>query len=219
MAVKKKKTAAKKKTSAKKKAKSPAKAKKKTALKKTAKKKPAAKKASSKKASKKKPTPKKPAAKTSAIKKAIPKNAAIKQAKAVPAPANLIPEPPEKPQRKAPPRKLDPLINKIKQQLIVQRNDLLKMIQSSREVERNVDDITFSNEIDLASSLEGREMAFQLSSRERNELRLIEDALFKMAKGTYGVCEGCSKNIPVRRLQIMPLTPMCIDCQESLEVG
>ncbi|CCQ91324.1 hypothetical protein NITGR_620021 [Nitrospina gracilis 3/211] len=129
-------------------------------------------------------------------------------------------EPVEKPVHKEPPpRNLDPIILKIRSQLIQQRNELMTMIKSSQEVERNIGEITFSNEIDLASSLEGREMAFQLSSRERNELKLIEEALFKMAKGTYGVCEGCSKNIPVKRLQIMPLTPLCIECQESLEVS
>ncbi|MGP0564607.1 TraR/DksA family transcriptional regulator [Nitrospina sp. 32_T5] len=126
----------------------------------------------------------------------------------------------EKPVHKEPPpRNLDPIILKIRSQLIQQRNELMTMIKSSQEVERNIGEITFSNEIDLASSLEGREMAFQLSSRERNELKLIEEALFKMAKGTYGVCEGCSKNIPVKRLQIMPLTPLCIECQENLEVS
>jgi len=224
MAVKKKKPASKKKTTTKKKAKSPAKAKKKKVLKKaatkkTTKKKASAKKAAPKKTAKKKPAAKKVAPKKPAAKKAVPKKAVPKKVKPQLAPVRDVPEKSAKPKRKATPRKLDPLINKIKQQLILQRNDLLKMIQSSREVERNVDDITFSNEIDLASSLEGREMAFQLSSRERNELRMIEDALFKMAKGTYGVCEGCSKNIPVKRMQILPLTPLCIECQENLEVG
>ncbi|MCF8724178.1 DnaK suppressor protein [Nitrospina gracilis] len=139
---------------------------------------------------------------------------------AKPRSAPVVEEPVEKPVHKEPPpRNLDPIILKIRSQLIQQRNELMTMIKSSQEVERNIGEITFSNEIDLASSLEGREMAFQLSSRERNELKLIEEALFKMAKGTYGVCEGCSKNIPVKRLQIMPLTPLCIECQESLEVS
>jgi len=121
--------------------------------------------------------------------------------------------------RKKAPKKLDPLVQKIKTKLLKERSELLSMIRSSQEVERNVGDITFSNEIDLASSLEGREMAFQLSSRERNELRLIEEALFKITSGTYGVCEGCSKIIGVKRLHILPLTSLCIQCQEDLEVS
>ncbi|MEE9259234.1 MAG: TraR/DksA family transcriptional regulator [Nitrospinaceae bacterium] len=113
--------------------------------------------------------------------------------------------------------KLDPMVLKIRDKLLKNRGDLLKLIRSSQAVEREAGEVTFSNEIDLASSLEGREMLFQLSSRDRNELRLIEDALYKIEKGTYGNCESCSKKITLKRLQILPLTNLCIDCQESME--
>ena len=65
-------------------------------------------------------------------------------------------------------------------------------------------------------------MAFQLSSRERNELKMIEEALMKIKLGTYGVCEDCPfglgpKPIGIKRLQIMPLTTLCVECQEAVE--
>lgn len=113
--------------------------------------------------------------------------------------------------------KLGPETLKIRERLLEKRSDLLKLIQSSKSLEREVGDLTFSNEIDLASSLEGREMVFQLTSRDRNELRLIEDALFRINEGTYGACESCEKKISLKRLQIMPLTALCIDCQEAAE--
>ena len=113
--------------------------------------------------------------------------------------------------------KLSPETLKIRERLLGKRSDLLNLIQSSKSLERDVGDLTFSNEIDLASSLEGREMIFQLTSRDRNELRLIEDALFRINKGTYGACESCEKKISLKRLQIMPLTALCIDCQEEAE--
>lgn len=114
--------------------------------------------------------------------------------------------------------KLDASTLKIRDRLLQNRAEVLRMLESSQALERNVGELTFSNEIDLASSLEGREMVFQLSSRDRNELRLIEEALFKMKSGIFGVCESCSKKIGMKRLQILPLTSLCIDCQESLEV-
>ena len=106
---------------------------------------------------------------------------------------------------------------KIRERLLAKRSDLLKLIQSSKSLERDVGDLTFSNEIDLASSLEGREMLFQLTSRDRNELRLIEEALFRINEGTFGTCESCEEQISLKRLQIMPLTPLCISCQEATE--
>ena len=112
---------------------------------------------------------------------------------------------------------LDPTVLKIRERLIVNRSELLKLIQASQSVERDTGDLTFSNEIDLASSLEGREMIFQLTSRDRNEFKLIEEALFRIHNGNYGECESCEKKISLKRLQIMPLTSLCIECQEAAE--
>ena len=204
-----------KKTTAKKKVK----AKKKVASKKTVKKK-AAKKAASKKASPKKktkaPTVKKKAktkvkkAKSSSAKKAPVKNKtkASKKTNTNTGKLRLVRQ--EHPE-------LDPAILKIRERLIVNRAELLKMIQASQSVERDAGDLTFSTEIDLASSLEGREMIFQLTSRDRHELKLIEETLFRINNGTYGECESCEKKITLKRLQIMPLTSLCIECQEAAE--
>lgn len=109
------------------------------------------------------------------------------------------------------------IVGKIRERLLENRGEVLKMLESSQAMERDVDGLTFSNEIDLASSLEGREMVFHLSSRDRKELKLIDDALIKIEKQTYGVCESCDKMISVKRLQILPLTSLCIECQESAE--
>ncbi len=163
-----------------------------------------------------KKTPAKKAVAKAVSKKAILKKAAPKKA----APKKVVEPPVEiiKPFVKSPFKKNDPKILKIQERLLQERKRLMGMLRSSKEVERTVNDITFSNEIDLASSLEGREMAFQLSSRERNELRMVEDAIFKIKGNTYGVCDNCSKYITLKRLEIMPLTALCIACQENLEI-
>lgn len=215
MATKKKaaKKVAKKKTSAKKKVtvKKKTSVKKKVTAKKTVKpaKKTVAKKASrktvAKKASQKKNKPT-PALKKTA--KAEVKNKKASATKAKPGKLRLVRQ--EHPQ-------LDPAVLKIRERLIVTRGELLKLIQASQSIERDAGDLTFSNEIDLASSLEGREMIFQLTSRDRKELKLIEEALFRINNGSYGECESCEKKITLKRLQIMPLTALCIECQEAAE--
>ena len=119
--------------------------------------------------------------------------------------------------REVRPKKLEPGVNKIREKLLQNRAELMKILQSSQAIERDVGELSFSNEIDLASSLEGREMMFHLSSRDRNEMKMIEDALFKIDRGLYGICESCAKKISMKRLQILPLSTLCIECQESLE--
>ena len=222
-----KKKGAKKKVTAKKTSK-PAK---KSAKKKVTKKKAAKKKVTAKKASK---PAKKPAKKKAVAKKASPKKKAkakkptktpVKKAKAA-KPASTKKKAKTKKSALKPGKlrlikqdhpHLDPAVHKIRERLIANRTELLKLIRSSQSVERDAGDLTFSNEIDLASSLEGREMIFQLSSRDRNELKLIEDTLFRITNGTYGECESCEKRISLKRLQIMPLTSLCIECQEATE--
>lgn len=43
----------------------------------------------------------------------------------------------------------------------------------------------------------------------------INLALEKIKKGTYGSCENCKKQIPLRRLQIYPEARLCLDCGRS----
>ena len=213
----KKKVPAKKVTKKKAKKKVPAK---KVTKKKVAKKAPA-KKVTKKKVKKKVPakkiTKKKAAKKAPAKKKAPKKVSSTKEKKKTTQIATARKDSELKKQKSQALPKLGPETLKIKDRLLEKRRDLLKLIQSSKSLERDVGDLTFSNEIDLASSLEGREMVFQLTSRDRNELRLIEDAIFRINDGTYGACESCEKKISLKRLQIMPLTSLCIDCQEAAE--
>ena len=211
---------------------------KKTSVKKkvTAKKKVATKKPASKKTVRptKKPVKKKATKKTVA-KKASPKkktkaSAVRKATKATVKKAKLSPTKTKTAKKKAKISKktstkpgkrmlaqLDAAVLKIRERLIVNRTELLKLIQASQSVERDAGDLTFSNEIDLASSLEGREMTFQLTSRDRNELKLIEETLFRINNGSYGECDSCEKKITLKRLQIMPLATLCIECQEDAE--
>ena len=188
-----------------KKAKSPAKAKAKAKVKAA---KPSAPKA-------KKAAPKKAAPKS----KASPKTAGKKTATTFSHQPEEIKEIKEIKEVKRAPEPMNPAVFKIRDRLLENRAEVLKMLESSQAMERDVEGLTFSNEIDLASSLEGREMIFQLSSRDRNELKLIDDALIRIKNGTYGICESCEKKISIKRLQILPLTPLCIECQESMEHG
>ncbi len=62
-----------------------------------------------------------------------------------------------------------------------------------------------------------KESLFEQSSQRRTILRLIEAALQRMKKGSFGVCVACSDEIQARRLQAVPWTQFCLSCQEELE--
>ena len=70
---------------------------------------------------------------------------------------------------------------------------------------------------DLASEEREREISFILTDRDRGKLQAIEDALDRIEEGSYGVCESCEQEIAEGRLQAMPFTRLCVQCQADRE--
>ena len=61
------------------------------------------------------------------------------------------------------------------------------------------------------------EINSQLAELESRELAQIEKAIDKLRQGTYGLCEGCQKKIPIARLNALPFSITCVDCQREME--
>jgi DnaK suppressor protein len=70
---------------------------------------------------------------------------------------------------------------------------------------------------DVAFEAVGDEMASHLAELDSRELDQIERALARLKQGTYGVCESCAQKIPVGRLNALPYSTLCIDCQREME--
>ena len=70
---------------------------------------------------------------------------------------------------------------------------------------------------DAAFSSGSEEISSQLVELEARELSQIERALARLKQGTYGVCDTCHGKIPVARLNALPYTTTCIDCQRRLD--
>ena len=56
-----------------------------------------------------------------------------------------------------------------------------------------------------------------LVSRDLAELATVEQALARIADGTYGECIDCGSSIPYERLAAYPAATRCVACQESAE--
>jgi RNA polymerase-binding transcription factor DksA len=192
-------------------------------------KKPAAKKASA--PAKKKPAaPKKPVANK---KPAAPK-APAKKAAAVKVPAR-----PKGRATKAPlvgmrdllafgqpvdkSRRLNPWLKKQQLRLLALKDTLLdSMTGVARDNLRTGHD---SHEVsahglhqaDAGSDAYDRDFALSLLSQEQDALFEIDEALKRLAKGTYGVCEMSGKNIPKARLEARPFARFTVECQGEIE--
>lgn len=46
----------------------------------------------------------------------------------------------------------------------------------------------------------------------RAEARQVDEALQRLASGSYGICAGCGRPIPVERLEARPFAERCVPC-------
>lgn len=60
------------------------------------------------------------------------------------------------------------------------------------------------------------DIKFSISFLE-NEHKLAKNAISKIKDNEYGFCESCDINIAVKRLNFLPFTPYCVDCQDYFE--
>jgi RNA polymerase-binding transcription factor DksA len=40
----------------------------------------------------------------------------------------------------------------------------------------------------------------------------IDAALFRLAIGSFGVCQRCGATIPAERLEVIPMASLCLPC-------
>jgi DnaK suppressor protein len=62
-----------------------------------------------------------------------------------------------------------------------------------------------------------RDFALSLLSSDQDAIYEIEEALKRIEKNTYGVCELTGKQIPVPRLDAIPWTRFTVEAQSQLE--
>lgn len=70
---------------------------------------------------------------------------------------------------------------------------------------------------DQASDAQEREKAYHLASSEGRLLYHIDEALDRLRKGAYGLCQECGKKIRKSRLEIVPHARLCIECKKAEE--
>ncbi len=98
-----------------------------------------------------------------------------------------------------------------------QQSDLRQAIEKSEREVRALSESGPADEGDLSCGNSLKESMFAHISHVRRQLRLVEYALERIRNGEFGVCSGCEDAISLKRLQAVPWTRHCRDCQERFE--
>lgn len=76
----------------------------------------------------------------------------------------------------------------------------------------------YSNHMaDIGSDSMETEQAFMHASKGTTYLIALEDALRRIEKSVYGICENCEAKIPPRRLEAFLAARLCVTCKSNLE--
>ena len=95
-------------------------------------------------------------------------------------------------------------------QLRAQRGGKVGRAESAAEARESASD-------DRATAETERDLAFALEERESAELVAIDQALKRIADGSYGLCMDCGASIATPRLHANPTALRCVACQEKIE--
>lgn len=64
-----------------------------------------------------------------------------------------------------------------------------------------------------------KEMIFSQGTEVHSQLSLVRLAMERLQEGSFGECLHCGQPIGEKRLEALPWTPYCIECQEKVENG
>lgn len=112
-------------------------------------------------------------------------------------------------------------MKRFEKMLVEERDRLIASIRNIEEASRT--ESGHDNGADLSSFAEtgtdnfNLETALNIAGSESERLRDVLDALERINKGTYGICEGSGKPIPIKRLEAFPSARYCVEYQEQME--
>jgi DnaK suppressor protein len=75
----------------------------------------------------------------------------------------------------------------------------------------------FPDVSDQASAEVDQNFSMRIKEREQKLLKKIDEALDRLSKNIYGICERCEEEIPYQRLKARPVTTLCIACKTLQE--
>ncbi len=110
-------------------------------------------------------------------------------------------------------------LDSFKKRLETRQQELRRMVTRTEQDGRTVDEDSAQDIADRAASSYTKEFLFHQSNNDRQLLQMVENALSRIREGTFGECISCGKDINAKRLEAVPWTRHCIECQEKLEQG
>lgn len=104
-----------------------------------------------------------------------------------------------------------------KKKLLRKKKEIIEKLSEAYNTSKEVETGIAQDIVDKAESSYTKEFLLSLSNTERKQLSMIDGALKRIESCEFGTCEMCGEKISKKRLDAVPWTPFCINCQEKAE--
>jgi DnaK suppressor protein len=112
------------------------------------------------------------------------------------------------------------VLEELRNQLLKEKEELEKNLSriarpvnaKEGDYETNFDEIG-SDRDDNATEVDQYSDNLPVENTLEKKLQEVLEALERMEKGTYGICENCHKEISIERLKVNPSAKTCIECK------
>ena len=72
---------------------------------------------------------------------------------------------------------------------------------------------------ELASDASEKAIMYGQLESQSGELLEVRDALERLEKESFGLCDNCNEAIPIERLRAIPYARLCMSCKSAEERG
>jgi DnaK suppressor protein len=105
----------------------------------------------------------------------------------------------------------------LEEDLVRLRDELQLSARDLQDLLRDGVDSAGNDQADIGSTSLERDAELSLAANQRELLLQTEQALHRLDRGTYGICEICGQLIRKARLQHLPFAHTCMECQSEME--
>lgn len=105
----------------------------------------------------------------------------------------------------------------LKTELLDLREELLGRVERTHHHLYEREERVSANFPDQSQEMENQALVKTLDVEGRARLKLIDEALDRIAAETFGSCQKCGKQVQKERLSAVPYTRYCIGCASKME--
>jgi len=112
---------------------------------------------------------------------------------------------------------MNPSINtdEFKTKLNTLRADLAQRIEAIHKDTHHTEEPVEKDFAEQATQSENDDVLNALDNEAQQTVNMIDQALLRIADGSYGLCQSCGEAINDQRLRAVPYAAFCIKCAEQ----